>query len=244
MAKPVLVMLPGWGMHNGIWPEFAQALAGQYQVLAVDLPGHGNSDNLHPFELDSLVSWVIAQVPAENFSILGWSLGGMLAIAVANRYSQRVTQLILLATNPKFVADQTWPGVPATVLADFINQLQVDYLQTLQRFFALQVLGLPTAKRWLADIRQRLAGMPSPQPAALLGGLFVLQQADLRHALKGLDCPVVWICGDQDGLVPPGCAEAIKNLAPQLKVQVVAGAGHLLFLSHPQQLLSNLLVAT
>ena len=74
-------------------------------------------------------------------------------------------------------------------------------------------------------------------PEALKGGLQILKDADLRAELGGLAMPATVIMGDKDHLIPPACATALKDLQPALNVRVIENAGHVLFLSHPKQLL-------
>jgi pimeloyl-[acyl-carrier protein] methyl ester esterase len=70
----------------------------------------------------------------------------------------------------------------------------------------------------------------------LQGGLQILKHTDLRAVLAQLTIPVSVILGDKDTLVPVSVAQQLQHLQPRLDVTILKGAGHVPFLSHPQQL--------
>ena len=236
-----LVMLHGWAMHSGIWQSFAERLAEHYQVICIDLPGHGYSEPLAENSLAAITGALLEVIPVSQFKLLGWSLGAILAIDLAARAKDRVTGLMLLAANPCFVANETWPGVDAAVLEAFAGQLALDVRQTLWHFLALQVTGLDNAKRLLVQLRQLLESRPFADPLALQAGLAILECGDVRFQLRDLSCPVVVILGGQDKLVPVAVADAYKHLHPAIEIRVLQQAGHVAFLSDPDQVLPYLL---
>ena len=80
-------------------------LAKQHRVHAVDLPGHGHSDPLRPWTLEAVVESLERRFAnAGALSVLGWSLGGAVALAWAHRVPSRISRLLLVTTTPKFIA--------------------------------------------------------------------------------------------------------------------------------------------
>ena len=232
-----LVMIHGWAMHSGVWREFARQLAGCRQVICLDLPGHGRSEAVSPFTLERISEALLDAVPVEKFSLLGWSLGSTVAIDMAARCPERVESLLIVAGNPQFVQSDDWPGVTAEVLDAFAAQLSTDVRQTLIRFLALQVNGLPDAKFMLQMLKNALLECEPPDADVLQAGLAILKQSDLRDAAARLQCHVNFIHGDRDRLVPLACGEAMRRLNPAIDVHVMESAGHIPFLSHGPQLL-------
>ncbi|HED19286.1 MAG TPA: alpha/beta fold hydrolase, partial [Gammaproteobacteria bacterium] len=136
---PDLVLLHGWGMHGGIWADWAGALSSRFRVWVVDLPGHGNSDYEGQDTLDSWASAVQEVVPA-NAWWLGWSLGGLVSMAALASQRKAIRGLVLLASTPCFVAAPDWkPAVDVKVFDQFARQLKSDINRTLIRFLSLQV---------------------------------------------------------------------------------------------------------
>lgn len=236
-AQPIdckdVVMLHGWGMNAAVWdvcPSCWQDLA-QHRI---DLPGHGDSPL--PPTLDTLWAWADACLEAapERAIWLGWSLGGLVALAAALRAPKRVAGLILLTATPRFVQAVDWtPAVPEATLDQFHADLASDPAETLSRFLALQVRGSDAAHTTLRALRHALDHHPAPQPAALALGLELLRDEDLRGQLPDIHCPALWLFGSHDALVPPRVAERVECLMPGSRTAIIAGAAHAPHVSHP-----------
>lgn len=235
-GKPV-TLVHGWAMHSGIWRGFAQQLAEHYQVTCIDLPSHGRSDTLSPFTLEAVGDALVNALPETPSCWLGWSLGATVVLDIARRYPERVNALILLAGNPLFVGTDDWASVKPAVLDAFAENLTLNCQATLLRFLALQVNGLPDGKALLKDLKAAIMDCPVPDNASLQGGLEILKHSDLRAALAELEIPVSVILGDKDTLVPVAVAEHLRSLGIA-HLSIINGAGHVPFLSHPQQLLA------
>lgn len=233
-----LVMLHGWAMHTGVWRDFARQLAEYYQVICVDLPGHGRSEVLEPFGLENIAEVILQAIPVQEFSVLGWSLGATVAMAMAERAPQRIRQMVLVAGNPCFVQTGDWPGVKSQTLDGFAELLKTDVQQTLMRFLALQVNGLAHGKALLQTLKQALHECPPPPVEVLQAGLDVLKTSDLRAFIRHNPLPTSWILGEKDTLIPLSCGDAVRELNAAVSLQVLASAGHAPFLSHPRQLLT------
>jgi len=121
---PDLVMLHGWGMHAGVWQTIRARLASKFRVHTVDLPGHGQSrDGNVATTLDSWAQQV-AETVIPRLSgpacWLGWSLGGMVALQVADNYPSQIKRLVLVATSLRFCQADDWPdAVIPSVLKGF-----------------------------------------------------------------------------------------------------------------------------
>nr|MBP8771906.1 alpha/beta fold hydrolase [Aeromonadaceae bacterium] len=136
---PDLVLLHGWGMNGAVFDGIKTELSKQFRLHIIDLPGFGYSADLG-IEDPGLSSWLDLMLKAlpERAHLLGWSLGGMLAIRLAFLYPERVLSLITVASSPRFVAEPEWPGVKPEVLTSFSAQLQADTHKTIERFLAIQ----------------------------------------------------------------------------------------------------------
>jgi pimeloyl-[acyl-carrier protein] methyl ester esterase len=248
-GKPI-TLVHGWAMHSGIWRSFAQQLAEHYQVTCIDLPSHGRSrvgiahptalpvHERTPFTLEAVSDALVDALPATPSCWLGWSLGATIVLDIAQRYPERVNALILLAGNPLFVSSDDWAGVKPTLLNAFADNLTADCQATLLRFLALQVNGLPDGKALLKDLKAAVMECEAPDNDSLQGGLDILKHTDLRATLAQLNIPMSVILGDKDTLVPVAVASQLRQLSANLEVNIVNGAGHVPFLSHPQELLA------
>ncbi|EHR40848.1 pimeloyl-ACP methyl ester esterase BioH [Alishewanella jeotgali] len=232
-AKPTLVLLHGWGLNQGVWSEVQLQLAGDFQVLALDLPGFGLSRQFPPaYRLDEVLSQLAAQLPEQSY-LCGWSLGGLLAIALAATYPDKVKQLALVAATPKFLATDDWPGMRAEVMQQFASALSQNLPQTIQRFLAIQALGSEHAKQDILKLRDSIAHFPEAQPQAVVQALTLLADTDLRQQFAALTQPVVGCYGRLDSLVPVAVLPLLQQLQPAAKLTVLAKASHAPFISHP-----------
>lgn len=101
-GKP-LILLHGWGFNSEIWNDVAAKLARHWCVYQVDLPGHGRSP-MAEYTLPILTKKLAAELP-NNSVWIGWSLGGLLAMAMARWQPASVCALGLVSTSPRFVTD-------------------------------------------------------------------------------------------------------------------------------------------
>lgn len=234
---PDLVLLHGWGLHGGIWDGIAPQLSQAFTLHRVDLPGHGRSPNLDgAYTLQAVAEAVLAAVPAQAHW-LGWSLGGRVAMQAALLAPERIRRLIAVASSPRFLAAEGWPGVEPKVLQGFAEGLEQDYRKTLLQFLAIQALGSERAKQEIRLLREGLFAHGEPELAALHGALGILQTADLRTQLQEIKIPTLFVAGQRDGLMPVAAAEQAVALMENAQLQVIPGAGHAPFISHPEPFL-------
>jgi putative pimeloyl-BioC--CoA transferase BioH len=233
---PDLVLLHGWGLNGAVWQEVIPYLQQHYRLHLVDLPGFGHSRDMvmSKYDLSALSETVLAELPPQ-FHVLGWSMGGLLALRMALDHPARIQRLILTASSPCFLQQTDWPGIRAEVLAGFNALLQQDTRKTIERFLAIQSMGSATAKEDIRRLKQGLQLRPDAMPIALSAGLDLLQSVDLRAQLSKLKCPVLGIYGRLDSLVPVAAVTQIESLIPDCCSVVFAQAAHTPFISHAQQ---------
>lgn len=234
-SGPELVLLHGWGMNSKVWSGFSESLAGHYRLCLIDLPGHGDSPYCGERTLAEWATACLAVAPSRAVW-LGWSLGAEVALQAALQQPERVAALISLCGTPRFVQGHDWPHAMAPrTLEQFITASRQDHQKTLERFLALQVRGSEQSRESLRLLKQQLRLQPNPLPEALDAGLGLLKSVDLRGSLAELGCQTGWLLGERDTLVPAGTAMALREWLPGARMEVIAGAAHAPFLSHPRE---------
>jgi pimeloyl-[acyl-carrier protein] methyl ester esterase len=230
--EPVLALLHGWGMNARVFDALAQRLDADFELRVLNLPGHGGRDVLPHNTLQSWADDLAQQLP-EHSIVLGWSLGGQVAMRAALDHPQKIARLILLASTPKFVATEDWDrGMVAADLQDFGAALIADTQATLLRFLGLQTRGMAGQKTLLQQLRQTLLASPAAHAAALAGGLEILQQTDLRSELPQLAQPTLVLHGALDTLTPPAAGAWLAGALPAARHVEFARAAHAPHLSH------------
>ena len=232
---PALVLLHGWAMHGGVFAPLRRALVDRFTVITVDLPGHGGSrDSALPLALDTVADALVDIIDAEASIVVGWSLGGLIATALAARHPLRVRGLGMIAASPRFVQAPDWPaGMDPRVFEAFGEELGRDYRGTLDRFLMLEAQGSVHLRDELRFLRDAVYARGEPAPRALHEGLGLLQGSDLRAALPTLAMPSLWLAGRRDRLVSPAAMREAAALAPRSTFAQFEHAGHAPFLTEP-----------
>lgn len=235
-------MLHGWALHGGTWGPWVDELASRARVHVLDLPGHGRSGWPEAVgDLHGLARAVMPAIPPGSV-LLGWSLGGMIALEIARRRPRAVAALVLIATTPKFVAGEGWKhGMRHEMLDGFTHGLATDPFRTVQNFLALQARGDARGQETLRLLRSRLASRGAPDPRALEAGLSMLRDSDLRDDLPRITQPALVIAGSHDRLTPPGAGRALSEALPAARFHLVEHSGHAPFLSHAPEVLAEVL---
>ena len=239
------VFVHGWAMNSAVWDGCIAELPDWLDVIVVDLPGHGTMADIPPdAQALTLDDYVQALVPLVHRPVIwvGWSLGGLVVLRLAELYPQRVAAALLIATNPCFVAQPDWScGVEENVFHQFAINLSRHQAKTIQRFLALQVKGLPDTMTVVRQLQHSIQSRGSASTQALQTGLKVLQETDLRQNIKLIESPLYWLLGGMDGLVPRELAQALQVEYAQDDVVVNEKASHAPFISHQGDFIKQLL---
>ncbi len=222
-------------MHGGVWEGVRDALAQRFRLLIVDLPGYGTSPTCEPYILERLARYVAAALP-EKVQVCGWSLGGLVALEMARLFPDQIKRLVLTASTPCFTVREGWPwAVQSEVLREFAAALETDYEGTLKRFLALQARGGDEMKTVLKRLRDILFTRGRPDVHTLRAGLNILLESDLRDRATTIKTPTLLLHGGRDLLTPAGAAHWLVQNMPEAYLEVLPGAAHAPFLSHPME---------
>jgi pimeloyl-[acyl-carrier protein] methyl ester esterase len=235
-----VVLLHGWGSNGGVWKELAAFLAPRYQLHTPELPGYGARPGCVPYTLEGVAA-AVAQAAPPRCHVVGWSLGGQLALAWARRAPRQVDRLVLIAATPSFVQRADWPhAVTRELLLEFSAELGADRDGTLKRFAALQAQGDDNARDVARRLRAAFTAGGEAGAAALEGGLQILLETDLRAGLSSIQQLVLVLQGDRDSLVPRAASAHFNRRLPSARVTMLPGTAHAPFLSKPREVAAAL----
>ena len=240
-SGPVVVLLHGMAASWHWWLENIPVLAQHHRVIAVDLPGFGDSEPLPaPAEMASHAHTVLdllAALGIESATVAGHSMGGLIALETFVADRRRVRNLILVDSG----------GVPMSErrLAVVLVVLRICSA-VLRRRFIRQALA---TKQWVrrlalgAAFRDPRAMSPdlAAQTMPLFGGPgFVDAVAAAGRAVRAtvpeaITCPVLMVWGERDVVAPARCAENMRDKLPDCELVVFAGAGHTPMIEFPDK---------
>lgn len=214
-----LVLLHGWGFNSDLFNNLINLYQDQYRITKIDLPGHGRSADIAG-GIDNWCHEIIKILP-ENPILLGWSLGGLLAIHIATQI--KISRLILVASSPNFVQNNNWEfGIDADHFRQFSNTLEFNLSKGLKRFVSLQTKD----KVQIKSLNQSIDVLPASKNS-LNQGLKILLNTDLTQQFLALNIDKKIILGDKDTLVPSTIAHWYQQ---QSIDTIVLNTGHMPFL--------------
>jgi pimeloyl-ACP methyl ester carboxylesterase len=248
-AGPVTVVLAhGWTLDHTSWDRVVAALAG-VRVLRYDHRGHGGSapapDGTATVAqvADDLAELIADRVPAGPVVLVGHSMGGMAAMALAERhprlFAERIGAVALVATSCGGLADVTL-GLPRWLARRFLlveRRLNRRIARSRRPTLMTKPAAARPGLRWLlfgrtarrADIAATAAQVGRCHPSSMAGFRTSINDHDRRVALAAFrHLPVTILAGGADRLTDVSHARAIAAELPNARLVVYPGAGHML----------------
>ncbi|MBS0417518.1 MAG: pimeloyl-ACP methyl ester esterase BioH [Proteobacteria bacterium] len=241
---PDLVLLHGWGLNVRVWDGLVAELRDRFRLIAVDLPGHGKSTWAPGRNTPAEQAWLLHSTltPISNrYSLLGWSLGGQIALDLAAAMPAQIDRLVLVATTPRFTATSDWPyGMKLEAITKMATQLREDYQRTVRDFLDLQVRGSIDGPSVVEQLRNALSVHGEAAPEALAAGLNTLATSDLRSTLPHVRTPTLVIAGQNDRITAPAASRVLATNLPDARYVEMRRAAHAPFLSHRKEFIAVL----
>ncbi|MBQ4826344.1 alpha/beta hydrolase [Leisingera sp. HS039] len=244
LRGPVAVCVHGLTTPSFVWGGVARGLAAMgYRVLSYDLYGRGYSDRPEGLQDSSFFTTQLEQLlqdqeVGDDFTLIGYSMGGAIATAFAAAHPTRLRELILLAP----AGFGSSPGR----LTRMIRQIPVlgDWLMH-ALYPALHIRSteaernLPSSVPGVVDLQQRELGFQGFIPAVLASLRGILNE-DFTDELRGLHkagVPALVIWGQDDAVIPPNSAGRLAERARSVRQEEIPGAGHGLPYTHTDEVL-------
>jgi pimeloyl-ACP methyl ester carboxylesterase len=232
---PAILLLHGTGVSARSWTLQLQNLGHALQVLAIDLPGHGESDPTDQATLEGYADAAHSVLDALGTGpvfVAGHSLGGAVAQVLAVRHPEVVRGLALLSTCVK---------LPETdgCLQRLYRYLPAPIRKVLFLWMANKILFSPSASRQAVFLG--MEEILACRPETTLKDVAAAQAMDLQEITQNLRVPTIILCGDRDRVTPLALSDRLNELIPGSRLLIVKGAGHMLPLEAPGQVNRELL---
>ncbi len=241
-----LVLLHGVGTNREVWRHVLGPLAVGNLVIALDVPGFGDSSSAGDgFDLAEVADRIAAAAGARAgraFDLIGHSLGGALALTLAARHPDLVRTLILMA--PAGFSPR------GRLLAAVLGQASGAFVG-LRRRIGAPLVASATARRLLLwgsiadgaalgadDARFMLTASASAR--RLNQAIETVVEADLRGMLADLPVPLGILWGERDRVVPASTARRLRGARPEAPIELIPDAGHVPQLERPEAFLEAL----
>jgi pimeloyl-ACP methyl ester carboxylesterase len=225
-----LILLHGAGSNHLTWPAAIRRMLG-FNVLALDLPGHGNSKGTGFHDIKSYSKIILDFLAAVGYNrafFVGHSMGAAIALQMALDHPENTAGLGLIAGAASFQLD-----------AEFVE---------LFRSPASFTLGLQTLKEliapqkgnhdWFLTFQQACAKTRS---SLWYADWRACSSFDIRKNLAGINTPTLVMAGTKDKLVPYAASKYLANCLPNGEMLPCYNNGHILMLEEPETISQNLI---
>jgi 3-oxoadipate enol-lactonase len=238
-AGPPLLLIQGLGGHSAHWSEpFLGLLAERVEVIAFDHAGTGRSGprtgatSIRGFADDA--AGLLATLGIERAHVLGLSMGGMIAQELTFEYPELVDRLVLLSTSPSGPQ-----GVlpEREVMEGLVSaHMSGDLQRAVRVSFEANVSPAHAADPEAFDLWCEMAGDRPVTLDVLLAQLQAIAQFDAMPRLPEVTAPTLVVHGTADRMLPVGNASILAAAIPGARLEIVDGAGHLVYLEQPDRL--------
>lgn len=229
----VIVMIHGLGASGRIWQAQKDFLQTDFQVVTLDLPGHGKSAWMPVTLIEMAVDirQILGGLGISHFSLMASSMGGLLALELYRQAAQDIMRMSLVGSIPKFTKAPNYPaGLGLDKIRMLSHQFDGDYAAILDIFFrSLFTMKERDSERfqWVKEMRQ---SEPLPRREALKHFLDILAKTDYRDRISQMICPLQFITGAEDYICPRAVMDWVAGHTDHARFDFIDGCGHLPFL--------------
>ena len=218
--KPSILLMHGSGLTHIVWSLHEQFYASQgFNVLSIDLPGHGNSDGPSLTSIDHISDWVkqlMEKLNVRTISLVGHSQGSLVGINFASRYPDLIDKLVLVAGSYKMPVNQ-----------DLIDLAEAGDEKAL---LLMMKWGYEGSKAFIG-------GNPVKKIINSSREIREILAVDLnacnnyktgKESLEKINCSTLCIFGDLDKMVPINVGNKMAELIKNSKTKVITNCGHMI----------------
>jgi pimeloyl-ACP methyl ester carboxylesterase len=237
-SLPAVVFLHGAGFDHSTWALHSRWFAHHgFSVLAPDLPGHGRSAGKPPASIAEMADWTAALLDAAEAAkarLVGHSMGSLIALETAARHPDRVSGLSLIATAAAMTV-----GPDLLKAAEANDAAAIDMVSIWGLGFKAELGGSLAPGLWMHQGAQRV--LQQCAPGVLHSDLAACNAyQNALAAAASVKVPTNVILGERDMMTPAKAGKALAAAIPNARTIVLPGAGHMMMVEQPDELLAAL----
>jgi pimeloyl-ACP methyl ester carboxylesterase len=237
-ALPTVVLLHGAGFDHTTWALHSRWFAHHgFGVLAPDLPGHGRSAGAPLATIADMADWTAALLDASGVAkarLIGHSMGSLIALETAARHPAKVSGLSLIGTAATMTV-----GPDLLKAAEANDHAAVDMVSIWGLGFQAELGGSLAPGLWMHSGAQRV--LEQCRPGVLFNDLAACNTyQNALAAAAQVSVPTSFILGERDMMTPLRAGKALAAATPNSRTVVLSGAGHMMMVERPDELLAAL----
>src|ERR1700731_37207 len=237
-SQRAVVLLHGAGFDHTTWALHSRWFSHHgYNVLAPDLPGHGRSSGAPLPSIADMADWTAALLEsagATKARLVGHSMGSLIALETAARHPAKVSGLSLIGTAATMTV-----GPHLLRAAEANDHAAIDMVSIWGLGFQAELGGSLAPGVWMHSGAQR--ELEKCRPGVLFNDLSACNayQGALAAAAK-ITVPATFILGERDMMTPARAGKTLAAALPNSRTVVLSGAGHMMMVERPDELLAAL----
>ena len=218
--KPTIVLMHGSGLTHIVWSLHEQFYLSQgFNVLSVDLPGHGNSEGPSLKSIEEISNWIkslMFKVDVSKVIIIGHSQGCLVGIDFASRYPELIEKLVLVAGSYKMPVNQDLID-----LAEAGDERAVLLMMKWGYEGSKAFIGGNPVKKIINSAREIREVLAVDLKACN-------NYKNGEESLKKIDCPTLCIFGDLDKMVPVKIGLKMSEQIKNSETKIISDCGHMI----------------
>ncbi len=221
-SKHSIILLHGSGQSHVVWSLTTQYLSDQdYNVFALDFPGHGNSDGDSLKTIEEMAEWldkVIKKIGIQNLTLVGHSQGCLVALEYANKFPKKIKNIVFVAGSYKIPVNKS--------LIDLASSGDIESLNLMMKW------GYGHSKQFIG-------GNPLQKILNSSREIIEVLSVDLKacnnykngiNAVKKIKCRTFFIFGESDKMIKLENGKEFSGLISGSEIHVIKDCGHMIIL--------------
>ncbi|MFI3327655.1 MAG: alpha/beta hydrolase [Rikenellaceae bacterium] len=230
--EKTIVLLHGYLESMLIWDDFIPSIYKSARIITLDIPGHGISvvnGEIHTMDfLADTIAAGLASLEVKSCTVVGHSMGGYVALAIAERHPELVDSLVLLSSTPNSDSEEKIEKRKREIELVKAGKKEMIAKVAPAAGFAPQNRTKTAIKEYIEDLKELVYITEEEGIIALLNGM--IARKDQNEMLRNFKGKQTFIFGRNDEYIPVELAENIANNHPQAEVVWLENSGHMGFL--------------
>ena len=220
--KETIIFLHGSGLSHIIWSLVEQFFANKnFNVLSIDLPGHGNSEGPCLHTIEEIADWlekVFVKLKLEKIILVGHSQGCLEMLEYSNKYKSRLKKLVFMGGSYKMPVNKD--------LIDLAENGNTDAVKLMMKW------GYEGSKKFIGGNPIKRIIQSPRDISEILGADLVAcnNYSNGSNAAKAIDCPTMFVLGSLDKMVNIEFGKKFANMVNNSTTHIIDGCGHMIMI--------------
>lgn len=234
-----IILLHGFMEDLGMWKTHSEELAQNFQVLCIDLPGHGKTglwSNVHGMDfMADVIEQVFKEEKIEKGVMIGHSMGGYVSLAFADKFPEKLNGIGLFHSHTMADSDEAKKNRERTI--DIVKQQKIGFINQ----FIPSLYAENNQKKFEKEILKQIEQANQMNPEGIIAALSGMKDRPMRLDIIAFSkVPVLFILGKKDSRIALDHALAQASTAKLAQIIVLGNSGHMGWLEEESKTLASI----